>query len=529
MRYFFVLLLAALVPTSFAQEAVEVQTRVTFIAGQNVYVDVGEDAGLAENDTLSVARDGTHLGEMYVVSATASRAVLGFTGTPFPVTLGDHLVLVIESELVEQAEAQDEPAEETERPSILQQDAETQVTSTSAPVRLSGRLQIGLDGLMSSSSVNDSAPSTDYTFATPFALFRGELENLPGGVRLETQARVAYRYADPTPLDRETDVRVYRFSLEKSFDSIPLSVQAGRFYNRYERFSGYWDGLSLHVGNRQRGIGVSAGFQPEHSNEVPSGDFPKYTVFGHTSYDSEDVNYEGSVLGGQVLPTNQNLETRTFFGTHHRVSSRGIRASADALVDQDPTTSEWTLSRLGGQLSTTPSPGLRLRVFAQSRRPYILLGDRQDLLDRSTRYGGGASLSPRSGALRGATVRADVSLADTEGQPSTMTYSGGVYLPHIPALSVGFVLDGSLWMQDERQGLFGGISLSRSFGAVYTRVGYRYQQSPLLGLDDLITHGLEALLQIPIDHRTSFTMQASTHISDRTTSTRLYTSLWYRL
>lgn len=511
-----------------AQEIVEVQARVTSIAGQNVYVDAGQQEGLATNDTLDVYRESAMMGQMYVVTAASSQSVLGFLESPFALTIGDLLVLV--PKRTEEPEAVVETDSTiVDRPSILTPEVVEGTDETAPSIAISGRLQIGVDGLLSTTTATPNTPSTDRTFATPFALFRGRVDNLPGGFSLESHFRTAYRYADPVPMSEEIDLRVYRFSLFKRFESLPLDIQAGRFYNQHDRFSGYWDGLNVHVGDESRGVGVSAGFQPESNNEVPSGNLPKYTVYGHTSMNTESLRYEGVVLGGQILPTNQNVSNRTYVGTHHRISSGGVRGSIQALVDQDPANNEWTLSRLSGRITGSLSSGIHLRAYAMSRRPYILLGDRQDLLDRSTRIGGGATVSPRIGSLRGLSLRADISSATSENQPTTMNYSGGLNVARIPMLDAGISLNATLWQQRERQGVYAGFGLFRSFGSTYTRVGYRYQQSPLFNQDDIVTHGLEALLQIPVSRNASFSVQASTNFSDRISSTRIYTALWHRL
>src|SRR5690606_40775051 len=66
----------------------------------------------------------------------------------------------------------------------------------------------------------------------------------------------------------------------------------------------------------------------------------------------------------------------------------------------------------------------------------IFLGDLQTLLDRSTRVGGGAAVTLRGGPLPGATLRADVANAVTEGVPNTLSVSGGLSLPRLPGLGL---------------------------------------------------------------------------------------------
>jgi hypothetical protein len=228
------------------------------------------------------------------------------------------------------------------------------------------------------------------------------------------------------------------------------------------------------------------------------------------------------------------MQTRTFAGAQQTAYARGFSLSSELLVDQDPDTGDWVLSRLGGRVSAAVAPGLRLHAFAQSRRSYLLLGDLQLLLDRSTRVGGGGSVTLAGGPLPGASFRADVSNATTVGVPNTVSVSGGFSLPRLPGAGLGLSADATMWTQDDpddgpRRGLYGGAGLDRSFGRLYARVGYRYQQSPYLPGQALVSHGLDALFQVPLTPRVAFTVQASALFGDQLSSTRLYTALWYRL
>ncbi len=530
MRWYLILMIALQCLPAAAQEAVTLETQVTFIAGQTVYVASGSDDGLVAGATVDVYRDARKLGAMRIVSATGDRAVLGFVGNLFSITMGDHLTLSLEP-ITRDPEALQPPPTDPDRPSILAQANDAAPDQVYRVPHVSGRLQLGINTLMSSTSSGDGA-QTDRTYATPFALLRAEVDDLPGGLKFSTRLRTAYRYADPTPFSEEVDVRVYDLSLEKSFSALPLEIRAGRFYNPYDRFSGYWDGLNVHVGGRERGVGISAGLQPDRGNELPVGDMPKYTVYGHAAYEADGIRLDGTILGGQILPTADGLRNRTFAGIDQNVFAGNVRASAEALVDQDPETGDWVFSRLGGRVSVTASNGVRLHGFASSRRSYILFGDWQSLLPRTTRIGGGATVTLRNGTFRGLTIRGDVTSATAEGQPATLTFSGGVSAPRISSTGIGFSVDGTMWQNEslgeQRRGIYGGAGVTRSFGSTYARLGYRYQQSPLLGMSDLVTHGFNLLLQVPLRSGLALTLQATSQFGDLTSSTSVYSAIWYR-
>lgn len=528
---------AAQVPDAPQGEGLRVEAQVTYIAGQNAYLDAGTDAGLVAADTLTALRDEGRLGRLRVVSATADRAVVAFVGAPFPITLGDRLVLLRDA--AAPAPSADPDAEAApaspDRPSLL--DRPPAETPRAAPVRrasISGRLQVGVDGLASSTRATDGGATFARTYARPFTALRASVEGLPGGVGLDANLRAAYRYADPAPFDRPAEVRVYGLSLSREVGGV--DVRAGRFSNRYDRFSGYWDGLLLHVGGDDRGVGVAAGFQPDGASGAPSGELPKVTAFAHHAFalpGGDRARLDVTALGGQVLPRGDSLRMRTFAGAQQTAYARGVSFSSEVLVDQDPETGDWVLSRLGGRLSATVAPGVRLSLFALSRRPYLLLGDLQLLLDRSTRVGGGAAVTVRGGPLPGTTLRADVSSATTVGVPGTVSASGGLSVPRLPGVGVGLSANGTVWQQDRddgtRTGVYGGAGLDRSFGSLYARLGYRYQQSPLTAGEALVSHGLDALVQVPVTPRVAWTLQANLLAGDRLSSTRFYSALWYRL
>src|SRR5690606_23891626 len=156
---------------------------VTYIAGQNAYLDAGTDAGLAADDTLTALREERRLGRLRVVSATAARAVVGFVGAPFPLTLGDRLVLVKEAAAPEPAPpvAEAPPPAAPDRPSLLEPPPSGDRSSVALQPEVSGRLQIGVDGLSSSTRAVEGGPAFARMYARPFAALRAAVDGLPGG------------------------------------------------------------------------------------------------------------------------------------------------------------------------------------------------------------------------------------------------------------------------------------------------------------------------------------------------------------
>lgn len=514
-----------------AQEAAaRLDVRVEHVAGANAYLGAGTDAGLAAGDTLDVVRGDVRLGRVRVVSATAGRAVVAFVGAAFPITRGATLTVIRPTREAPELVAADEPEPaDTARASIFAQPA-APATPADLPLatgpRFTGRVQFGTTALWSSTSpLSGAGAATTRSFATPFLSLRGRVTDLPSDLLVNLNGRVSYRYRSDGSFDEPTDLRLYHASVEKRFALV--HVEAGRFYNEYDRYSGYLDGARLHVGSATAGVGVTAGLQPENADGLFSSDLPKYTVFGHYRLSPRPLRIDLAAVAGQVLPQTAGLETRTFAGATARVFGDGASLSADVLVDRDPDGGDLALSRFLVRGSWSVVPRLRLRGRYYHRRPYILFDTFQELRDPSVRFGGGLSYRMPGPLLGGTVLRADVSQA-TRDDRSSLTYSGGVYVPRLPVYDIGLNASGSVWTRDGQESIYALAALTRSFGPVYVSLGYQYQQTPLL-TESLVTHGVEATLQIPLMDDVSATVQASGQFGETISNARLYTGLWWRL
>ena len=525
------MLVAALVALALPAQAQErrVAVRVEAVAGENAYLDAGAERGIAAGDTLAAYRDDRLAGRLRVLSTTAARSVVTFVGEAFPITRGERFEVI----LTAPPPATEEPAPDTaavplpERRSIFEQPAPPLPSASRRdPVRLTGRFQAGTTILWSSTAMLDGGTARTRTFATPFVALRGRVTGLPGDVRLNINGRVSYRFRSDGDFAEPTDLRLYQASAEKEVGLV--RVEAGRLYNEYDRYSGYLDGVIVHVGSATAGGGVTAGVEPDRANAGFSSDLPKYTAFGHVRLSPKPLRIELRAVAGQVLPQNAALEARTFFGLTHCTAGDGFSVSTDVLVDRDPATGDLAFSRLLARGSVEVTDGLRLRARFQQRRPYILFGHLQVLRDLSERVGGGLSYRLPGRALGGTVVRADLSSASAGDLPASLTYSGGLFVPRLPVGDLGLNAYASVWTRDDRRSVYASAALSRSFGRVYGSLGYRYQQTPLLA-ESLVTHGIEGSLQVPLMDGVSATVQGSAQVGETLSNARLYTGLWWRL
>jgi len=522
-----------------AQPAPTIEAVVTQVAGQNAYLDAGAAAGLAAGDTLEAFRGDTRAGTLVVVSSLDDRAVVAFAGEPFPLTRGTRLTLVRTAGRRPPAPAATPaapaPADSVAaRPSILDRPGAT-AAATRAPhsMRIDGRLQLGVNGLRTATDLPGDLPDATRSFATPFAALRVRADGIAPGLTLDVNARSSYRWAEDAAIDRAGDTRIYTLALSGRFGGV--DARAGRFVLEHDPFTGAWDGLALRLGSRTRGVGVAAGLQPDYGASVPTTDFPKAALFAHAEGPlGGGARGRVQALAGAISPTGEGLTLRPFAGVRPQVWARGVTLSGEAMADRVPdSTGAWTLSRVSGRASVEAAPGVRVHAFALRRRSYLLFANTQALLPPSTRVGAGASVSLRSGPLPGATLRADVSRAWARDLAATVSVSGGAYVPRIPGVPVGVSLDATSWSRDDgagaRRGLSAGAALTYAVRGGFAQAGYRYGSSPIGAGESLTTQGFDATVQVRLTARLAMTLQATLQSGDVLRSTRLYTSVWYRL
>ena len=79
---------------SYAQQSGAIEATVTQLAGMNVYLNAGQNDGIAEGDTLRLLSPPVGR-RLLVVKATRSQSITGFLGAPFALTRGQKLSLFL--------------------------------------------------------------------------------------------------------------------------------------------------------------------------------------------------------------------------------------------------------------------------------------------------------------------------------------------------------------------------------------------------------------------------------------------------
>ena len=516
----------------YAQET-RLEALVEFIAGQNIYFNVGTSDGITTNDSLVAYRGNRRLGLLQIIGVTTSRTVTTFAEAPFAVTRGDVITLeVLAGEQPDDtvAETPTDPVDTTpERRSVFEGGRTgAQLPPVDEGIRISGRLALSMD----LTSVTTEGLQSDFertrNYQIPTVSLRASVEELPANLRININSRFAHRGNDSRlGIPPTNSLRVYQLNVEHANPGSPFQARLGRFFNPVESFSGFWDGVGFsYMPTEGFGAGVLGGFQPERGNEHFVTDLPKYSAFGAYAYRSDDGSqrYNASVSFHQVLPDDDVLSTHTFVGVNHSFHSRGFRLRNLFQIDQDPVTDSWELTRLQVYSMIPVSRSISLRGRYLMRKPYNLFLPENTIGYRRERVSGGFALRAFSG-----TFSADVSVNTSEISERSYTYSGFASVPRLGALDLGFTAMVNYWRRDDDADvIYITPSISRNFGSLLTQLQYHFQQSNFDVIEST-NHTMELAFNLPLGNRIRSSIRLQSRWGESTSMFRVYTTLWTRL
>ena len=505
--------------------------QVTYVAGQNLYLDAGRDRGLVPGDTLTVFREGERLGQLTIVSSISDRCVATFAGPPFSATRGTQLQVLLPEARQENTPASPSPNPELPPPATPQPEATTYANPVPAPVRarrtphISGRVIASFNLLQSTTAWTGSEPgTTKRTFVTPSVNLYLAVRDLPHGMRFRTRWRTDYRYSSYRSIEPTLSARAYEALLEKDFAR--FSVQAGRFSNRYAPYGGYWDGALVHVGNAQTGFGTAIGFMPDQSNEGFSADMPRYSGFAHVAFgDRNSVRYEANVSYNEIRPTNDLLNHR-FAGLSHVLRGGSFHLRNDVQLDRNPENGQWIASRVQVHGSFSPARSLSLHARYAVRQPYSIYRVQRVISYRRDQVQAGFSAR-----FHGVTLGGDVAFNYVEDAVLGRIDDGRILssylqLPQTGLLALRFSATASYWQADDASSFFFNTGAARSLGRTQVRLQYQFYRTETLALP-LLTHTVMMDAAVPLGPDFSTRSQLRLQRSESLRSVALYTSLSY--
>ncbi|MDX1395301.1 MAG: hypothetical protein R3195_12970 [Gemmatimonadota bacterium] len=481
---------------------------VTQIAGATIYVDAGSQAGIETGDTVSVRREpgGDAIGRLVVISAASRSSALTFAGAVFAITRGQPLFLRLSG-----------GAGPTGPAVAPEPGAPARRTPAARGPTVRGRVAIDVDAI---DSRTEYGPGPDQAverrYATPVLRFNALVSDLPGGIRVDVSGRGSYRYASPDAAAQPMSIRLYSASIDKRFSTLPLHLRAGRFYNPYESYSGYWDGGLVRIGGRRAGIGALAGFQPYRWDQKFTTELPKLSVFADFSAGGGRTSYDIDLSGHRVDPRN-GLERHTFAGLSQILRHDGLRLSQDLQVDENPETGEWEVTRFHVNASVRASARVDVRAGLSRRRTYRLW-ESVDVIDYA-RDRAKLGLAVRSG--RSAFV-GDVGLVRVDDGDVGPAVSGSIHLPFPGPL--GLTAAGSFWKGDRHEALALQPGLSATWSRVRVNAGYRYYRYDY-EVSGTLTHAVQTGVSIGLDDGFALLLNGTGQWGEGLRAVRLYSSI----
>ncbi len=490
----------------------QLEVLVEQIAGSNIYLRAGTDDGIAANDTL-VVLDNTgerRIGALIVSGVTASRSVVAFLADPFPITRGTMLRLLIGPI----------PEIQAEEPEPRVAPAGTDAPSLKEGPTVSGRISIQLNTLGSTTNwVSNEDVSFNRRFTTPALLLRLNVRDLPGGFEFNSNVRGAYRHSPDDIVQPAHSMRVYQASVRKLFNDVPVQVQFGRFYNRYENYSGYWDGMLLRYGTESFGAGFVAGFEPRRINEGVSTDVPKYTAFVDVSHHGERFGYYADVSFHRQLPRD-DMPSQTSVGWSQQLTSGRTRVGTDMQVHRDPENETWALTRLHANGSVAVSRKVSvLGRFAFDKPNYLFQAFETFSYEREQAEVG-IRYWDRAGSVSARVTANRVNQGDLS---YSLTSSFNIVKTQF--LELGFLGAGTVWMFEDQRVFNLAAGVNRVFGRVQSRGSYRFYRT--VGLNTTLqSHTLDAALVFPLGNRIYSMLTGRLQNGNNQSSNSMFVSLW---
>jgi hypothetical protein len=489
-----------------AQEPLK-RVTVVQVAGANLYLNAGTDSGVRTGDTLTVsrARTGAPVGAFAVIATTSTSSIVGFVGTPFPVTRGDSLFIK------PGAPPAAAPAAQAATP------PRTRVTLR-ATSHSSGA--VGLEASGSTTTIiglGADPLQTRQDVATPALRFRWGLDNPGSGTALNLNFTAEHRAGPSGLFYPQNSLRIYEARLDQSIGHDAARVSLGRFLALFDHSSGYWDGMMVHFAPTQKlSGGFAAGYEPLRANETFSTDTLKYA--GFLSWRSRYYHADAAV--------HQTMEhafrpDRPIFDWSQRLDAGAVRLLQDLQVQTDPFSGRWTVSRFQARAAASMGPRDEIYAAAVSDLPPAI--DTAFTLPLSRRERGSIGIAHHTGRFF---VDLDGSVSAPRDR-ANRGYAGGLSfgLPPIRGVSLGG--SGSYFYTPVFWGVMANPSLELRGSGLRARLGYEYFLSRA-ALYSVTTHGGDFLISHSLARDVEWTARINGRYGSNIRSVGFYTGMEVR-
>ncbi len=505
---------SAAAPVS-GQEPPRTLVTVDYVGVEGIYLPIGVDHGVSMGDTLvaylSATADAPGA-RLEVLSVSRRRSVAALLPGSMELERGGAVYVLLRS--ADDGAPREGPADAPTPIPVA-----TTVARDDDPVtgpRVRGRMGLELDARESRTSwTGSSFGDTRRRFASSVGRLAFTATELPGGISVRGNLRAAYRYGETFAAVPAVSLRAYELSVSRRFERVPMDVRVGRFYNPYERFSAYWDGMLIRGGGRRFGVGAAAGLEPSRSDEGFSTDLPKATVFtdlrlgGRTWRYASDVSLHWLREGPGYR--------RTFAGWSQSARAGPLALTSDVRVDRPFDASSLTVGRLRLRGSVDVWGPLALEGgFA--RRRSGLAGDTL-LVGAPVRDERSLGLSVRHAtggvSVDGAVMRWGDAARGRSVAAAFDQRAGRVWLR----------ASGRLWAREDLRSLAVGPGASGSIGPVDAQLAYRLYRTTR-SQEDLISHAVDLRLGFRLFEDLRTTVAGQRQWGTSLGGTRLQLGLW---
>jgi hypothetical protein len=460
-----------------AQSSSSSDAVVTQIAGNQIYFEftdhLTEKAAPSASDTIYVFRSSQFIGSLKVIGAFPPRMVTEFNDVIFSLTRGTSVTLKWNKAGIT-PEATDTDDTSISRPlttpSILSQKT-TRINSTihDSPT-FNGRIYSGFSVRHSVTYWSKVLSKNDQRLSsTPFVNASIRAQHLPGNWDAELQGRFSYYWQTNSTLRNTDRLYIYNFNARKKFTSTPLTLQLGRFYNRYDTDYSFWDGIRAEYNFKRWGGGVTAGFEPIRSSELLRTTVPKAGFYVYGEIEANDFEWFQQVSSSFLFP--DSYSNHWYIGTEQRIEYQRVQFDGEIQIENNADKNSRKVSRLQGRLSIDMLEWLSTDVHYNQRTSYLMYSDPSEFLPVRKRWGVRTSaFFNRWYVSAGTDVNSGLSY-------ESVSYNSHVRWRNSPLWNISWGLFGSYWYMDDGHTLYGGLNAQKQLSKMNISTGLSLYQT----------------------------------------------------
>lgn len=501
--------------SSYAQKSDSVLTlnaKIAYLSNSQLYITAGTEAGIFTNDTVFVSVQTKAQSAYKVISSSSKTALLQALETPLMVTIGQEIRISFER----QNEKKEENKEIEERKSILGTRQKTKVKADEA--QISGRYFLGFNGFASRSLWNEHIKEAFYRFsAEPQVGYVLRASNLKGGIEVNLNSRIDYRYYSKSTIDQPLQLRFYDFNVRKEFRKVGILLEAGRFNNDFDSFSGFWDGMLVRFGNQKSGVGIIAGSEPIRSSELTSINQPKLSSFVYHRFSIGAFSSSSEISLTQLNPESGFLHR--FLGINQRLRLGKFSINANAQLDQSLESKTWKSSFLSIQARQRFENSTSFYISYVRREPYQIWLS-QPFGSVNERIGGGFSMNFTSFHFGN-----EFNYNQIEAANSAWSYSNWMLWSKLTRFELDYQISTQFWQGYKSFAISSVSQFSKYLASNLIIAGYQFNYSNFY--DSIShTHGLFAQYQHTLSKKSQLSARFSIDAGLLLIRTGFYVSYW---